>query len=189
MISLNGMIPMASDNKVMLQECGVPSYVFSTTLCAKGKENLHKMIVNEEYIDELGVVTDMYLQPKTMNQSAYTRLLANLMGKELALVGERVYVVALGKLADILDGEEEYWLKKINTPRYVILTGFYDGGDFPLDKRDGLRIREWVLNRLDNTNLGVILQGNGSLLKSSEWWGAPFATELVSRVTVMEFSE
>ena len=92
-------------------------------------------------------------------------------------------------LADILDEGDDYWMKKIDTPRYVVLTGFYDGGEFPLEKRDGLRVREWILDRLDNTGLGIILQGGGSLLKSSEWWGSPFATELLSRVTVMEFSE
>lgn len=182
---------MPVDRRVMLQDCGVPSYVFSTTLVAKGRKSLHQMIVNEEYMDEFGAVTDMYLQPKTSKDCAYTRMLANLMGKELALVGEKVYVVSLGKLSDILANEDggDYWLKKIDSPRYVILTGFYDGGAFPLDKRDGLRVREWIIDRMDNTNLGIILQGGGSLLGSSEWWGAPFTTELLSRVTVMEFAE
>lgn len=184
---------MANDKnmryRMLLQECGVPSYVYGFTLKDYKREDLHRMIVDEEYVGADGTVMDMYIQPKTVKDYAYIRTITNLIGKELALVRDSVYVLPLGKLSDILVDREEYWMNKIDSPRYVILTGFYEGGPFPLEHRTGLRVKEWIADRLGNKSLGIILQGSSNIVSATDWWGAPFIQDVLSRITIMEFSE
>lgn len=177
--------------RMMLREANVPNYVIPRSLPMVGRQDLRDMIMDKDYLNTDAAKTmNLYLYPKRTEEYAHSKVIAHLLGKELCLSGASVFVAPLDVLVDAIEHKDEYLFKKLNAPRIVVLTDFYEAGaPCPVAARTMMAAKRWINERVQNTSLGLFLQSSSTMDAATEWWSVPFIAGLRPFLTVMDCEE
>jgi hypothetical protein len=161
---------------------GVWAFVWKKTLQSSGETVLSEWISKGHYSnDNMQIMQNLFLYGRTIRDGVYTRTVMHLIGKEMTLLGDNVYIATLDDLAKYVDEDSLHpdTRSKITNALYLIVDGFYEAGcPFPFTARTRNRIRKFFHERLFKSNQGLILHSTSHTSAATGWWDESFLSEV-----------
>ena len=165
-----------------LKDNGVWAFVWGKTLRGAGEDVLSDWISAGSYAnDNMHIMQNLYIYGRTITDGVYARTVMHLIGKEMTLVGDNVYIISLDNIAKYVDNDNlsDEIRSRIQNSLYLIIDGFYENGcEFPYTPRTANRIRKFIHERLFKSNQGLILHGNASTGQGMDWWDEALISEI-----------